>query len=335
MIQTLPTKMPYFNLYKELDLCIGRLVKAAGPETTVFIVSDHGFGPLYKDVYINEWLQQTGYLHTIEISPLRRSLSRIGITRDNVSKILRKFRLGRIERIIKDIIGERIELLPRVQWPDFSEGIDWSKTKAYSFGYQGQIYINLKGREPFGIVEPGPEYQDLIESISDQLKGLIDPDDGNPVVDTIYRKEELFQGSGTEHAPDLTLVMRDLSYITRLGYELSNQPGEIFGVSKVRENGGHRLDGVIIAAGPAIKPSKQIFAWLGDISPTVLHLLGAKIPDSMDGQIHTEWLIPVLSKKQIHYYHRDDSDDPNMSDALSDAEEAEIMQRLSDLGYLG
>ncbi len=331
-----PYKDAILNLYMNLDQNIGNLVAAAGSETTVIIVSDHGFGPLYKDVYLNEWLRQQGFLQTLEISSLRGSLSRIGITRDNVSKILRKLRLGKLERKIKDLIGERIELLPRVQWPDFSEGIDWSKTKAYSFGYQGQIYINLKGREPIGIVEQDAEYQELLASISDRLQDLTDPEDGKPVVDAIYTREELFHGPGIEQAPDLTLVMRDLSYITRLGYELSNYPGEVFGTSKVRENGGHRLDGVIIAAGPAIKPSNQLAssAWLGDIAPTALHILGAKIPRSMDGHVHTEWLTSELSKQKIQYFDHDQSTDANLNNALSDAEEDEVMQRLSDLGYL-
>jgi len=333
-----PYKDTILNLYVELDQNIGELISAAGPETTVVIISDHGFGPLYKDVYLNEWLRQQGYLQSLEISPLRGSLSRFGITRDNISKVLRKLHLGKIERNIKDLIGERIELLPRVQWPDFSEGIDWSKTKAYSFGYQGQIYINLKGREPMGIVEPGTEYQELLNAISENLKGLLDPDDGKPVVDAIYHKDELFHGTRIEQAPDLTIVMRDLSYITRLGYELSNRPGEVFGMSKVRENGGHRLDGVIIAAGPAIQPLNHEIsspAWLGDIAPTVLHILGAQIPRSMDGSVHTEWLIPELRKLQAQYYDRDQSEQAIYGQALSDAEEDEVMQRLSDLGYLG
>lgn len=109
-------------------------------------------------------------------------------------------------------------------------------------------------------------------------------------------------------------------------------------MSKVRENGGHRLDGVIIAAGPAIQPLNHEIsspAWLGDIAPTVLHILGAQIPRSMDGSVHTEWLIPELRKLQAQYYDRDQSEQAIYGQALSDAEEDEVMQRLSDLGYLG
>ncbi|MBN1668641.1 MAG: alkaline phosphatase family protein [Anaerolineales bacterium] len=332
-----PYQEAILQLYQKLDDAVGQLVTAAGPETNIVIVSDHGFGPLYKDVFLNEWLRQKGYLVTKEVASRRALLSKLGLTRSNVSKVLRGLGLGIVERWIKDLLGDRIELLPRVSWPDFSEGIDWARTRAYSFGYQGQIFVNLKGREPEGLVEPGEAYEDLLQELRADLAKMVDPEDGEKVVDHIYRKEELFQGPGSRQAPDLTLVMRDLSYITRLGYELSNQPGQVFGSSPVRENGGHRLEGVIIAAGPALASGgrSQAAAWLGDIAPTVLHVLGEAVPDSMDGQVLHSWLEAELQNRPVQYMTREISSSDPAGQALSALEEQELMERLSDLGYLG
>ena len=325
------------GLYRRLDSCVGELVEASGPQTTVFIVSDHGFGPLYKDVYLNEWLRQAGYLTARRPASQRHVLSRLGITRERSSRIMRKLGLGRLERRIKDRIGDRIELLPRDTWPDFSEGIDWPSTRAYSYGYQGQIYVNLAGREPQGTVQPGEEYAALREEICQALARLVDPADGKPVVDSLYRREELYNGPAINVAPDIVVSMRGLAYITRLGYELSNQPGEIFSDSRVRETGGHRLEGTLIGAGPTINPDIADLppAWLGDIAPTVLHVLGCPVPEWMDGKVLSSWLVPEFASRPVTPLRAPSPGTIPGQSVLTTEEEQEIMERLKDLGYLG
>ncbi|MFQ6100894.1 MAG: alkaline phosphatase family protein [Anaerolineae bacterium] len=325
------------EFYQRIDSHLGELIATAGPETTVFIASDHGSGPLYKDVFLNEWLRQQGYLISQSPPPLRQFLARAGLTRSNVSRFLRWAHLGRVERIIKDLLGDRIKLLPRTGWTDFGEGIDWSRTRAYSFGYQGQIYINLAGREPQGIVAPGSEYEALRDELCQVLKELVDPADGKPVVDRINKGEDIYHGPNLVHAPDLVITMRDLAYITRQGYEFGNQPGEIFCASRIHESGGHRLDGILIAAGPGITQAteERPAAWLGDIAPTVLHVLGCAVPEWMDGRVLQEWLSPSLVSRPVSTYKWSPSDSMLGIDTLSPSEEEEILERLSDLGYLG
>jgi predicted AlkP superfamily phosphohydrolase/phosphomutase len=323
------------NYYRELDEHLGTLVDAAGPGTTVFIISDHGVGPLYKEVFLNEWLHRRGYL-TYRRRPLHRQfLSRTGLTRENVSRLLRTMGLERVERLIKDSLGDRIDLLPRTAWADFNQGIDWSETRAYGFGYQGQIYVNLAGREPQGIVGPGDEYERLIDDLQEALSEWVDPADGKPVVDKVYRREEIYQGPYAALGPDLVICMRDLAYITRQGRELGSQSREIFSSTRMSESGGHRLHGTLIAAGPAIaQAEEQPVAWLGDIAPTVLHILGCSVPTSVDGRVLREWLASPLADRQVSTYERAAPRSEAGSGGLSGSEEAEILERLTDLGYL-
>ncbi len=87
---------------------------------------------------------------------------------------------------------------------------------------------------------------------------IVDPEDGLPVVDRVYRKEELYHGQYVESAPDLLAIMRDLTYITRMGYEFAGERGELFRLPYTDETGSHRLEGIVIAAGPDIRRNERL-----------------------------------------------------------------------------
>jgi predicted AlkP superfamily phosphohydrolase/phosphomutase len=334
-----PYKDAILHYYQKIDTAVGRLVKAAGEDTTVMIMSDHGTGPLYRDVFLNEWLRDSGFLfvknNQAMQSGYRRSLAKLGLTRENVSTTLRRLGLGKVERWLKDLLGDRIEILPRTPRAEFPQAIDWSKTRAYSFGYHGQIFINLKGREPEGIVEPGEQYGQLCEEISAALGDLKDPLDNLPVVDSVVRREEVFHGEAFEHAPDLMIIMRDLSYITRQGFEFGEQGGQIFSNPHSHQSGSHRMDGLLIMAGTDIRSagSKMETAHLIDLAPTILHLLECPVPESMDGKVLRNWLssdrdvefATDISLNQVTEFS---------GDAWNAKEEQEMIDRLKKLGYL-
>jgi predicted AlkP superfamily phosphohydrolase/phosphomutase len=337
------TDRPYANamrdFYQKIDTCIGELIEAAGQNTNVLILSDHGAGPLYKDVFLNEWLRQSGYLsvvnsglnQTAQLIGSRRLLARLGLTRSGVSMFLRRNHLGRVERWIKDLLGDRIELLPRTQRADFPEAIDWEHTTAYSFGYQGQVYLNLKGREPQGTV-PIDQYTQVCDEISGKLLAMTDPHDGNPVVDRVLRRDEVFKGPYSRYAPDLVLVMRGLAYNTRQGYEFSTQGGTIFADPLTFESGCHRYEGVLIASGPDIDQAGLLNeARLIDVAPTVLHLMNFPVPEDMDGQVLAKWL---RTQRAVQIEQVEVKPDGSGEENFSDEEEQEMIDRLKSLGYL-
>ena len=325
------------NYYQRLDGYIGELTEAAGPDTSVIILSDHGSGPLYKDVLLNEWLKQNGYLVTTPVSRraggVRARLKWAGLTRGNVSAMLRRARLGRVEGWIKDALGDRIEVLPRSSRADFPEGIDWTRTRAYSFGYQGQVYINLKGREPQGTVEPGQEYEYLCAELRDKLLALRDPDDGRPVTDRVYLRDDIFSGPCTLYAPDLLLVMRELSYITRAGYEFGAHQEPYITTPHTFETGSHRLHGLCIMSGPGIRSqgTQLAGARLIDIAPTILHLLKCPVSANMDGAVLHGWLAGG-DKAELMDYDNSESAAPGAD--WTEADESELVARLKGLGYL-
>jgi predicted AlkP superfamily phosphohydrolase/phosphomutase len=262
---------------------------------------------------------------------------RLGVTRANISDTLTRLNLHRAEVLIKRALGDRIRVLPRDERLEFHEAIDWSRTKAYSFGYYGQVFINLKGREPEGIVEPGAEYETLREAIIQQLSGLVDPADGRPVVDCVYKKEDLYYGRYLDEAPDLLAIMRGLSYTTRKGYEFAAERGVIFREPYTDETGSHRLEGILIAAGPDIQASASLPPYaIQDLTPTLLHLLHCPIPRYMDGRPILDLLQPAFIEQHPLQYKDTEIRLRNDTPAgWDEAAEAEITERLKKLGYLG
>jgi predicted AlkP superfamily phosphohydrolase/phosphomutase len=330
------------DLYKRIDHHIGEIITAAGENTNVIIMSDHGAGPLYKDVFLNEWLIQQGWLRLKDSQVNQREwlkfIHKLGLTRAKISDNLTRYNLHRLEVIIKKLLGDRIYILPRDDRPEFINAIDWSQTKAYSFGYYGQIFINLRGREPEGIVEPGQEYLNLRDKIAQQMQTIVDPGDNNPVVDQVYKKEELFNGDFLGDAPDLLAIMRGLTYITRKGYEFASKRGTIFREPYTAETGSHRIEGILIGAGPDLaKKELELKEYdIQDLAPTLLYLQQCPIPNYMDGHIISELITPRF-KAQVppQYSEREIDYKKEQSEYWSEENEAEITERLKKLGYLG
>ncbi|HSM57117.1 MAG TPA: alkaline phosphatase family protein [Candidatus Sulfomarinibacteraceae bacterium] len=329
------------DLYQLADRWVGRIVEAAGPEANVVVMSDHGAGPLYQDVFLNEWLWQKGYLklkkEVEDGSLLGQAARTVGLTRENISTALTRLHLHRLEVLIKDVLGDRIYVLPRDKRPEFVNAIDWSRTRAYSFGYYGQVYINIKGREPQGVVEPKGEYEQLRREIADGMSTIIDPRDGQPVVDQVYFKEELYEGPHLGRAPDLLAIMRGFSYMTRKGYEFAESRGTLFRDPYTAETGSHRLEGTLIAAGPDIRPGQQLTEnAIYDLTPTLLHLMGCPLPAYMDGSLISDMLAPEFLAERAVQRTEVELPPPRQPFAGWDADrEAEIVDRLKKLGYLG
>ena len=152
--------------------------------------------------------------------------------------------------------------------------VDWSKTKAYALGFGG-IYINLKGRERDGIVNPGDEMQTIKTEIIQKMKGLTDEDRNNgPVIHRIYRNEEIFWGDYANQAPDL-FVGFNISYQASCQTALGEAPGELIEDNLKKWSGSHFVDpglvpGILLSNREIVKQAPS----LCDLTPTILKLIG-------------------------------------------------------------
>ena len=276
------------SAYKNLDAAVGRLVAAAGPDTVIFVMSECGAGPIRSGINLNNWLEQQGLLSTRR-GPL------IGL-RHLVEDKLLPLAKQTLPTSLKSELSKRSRALKN--WASSSGtqlDLDWSQTKAFCRGKEGNIFVNLAGRDPHGIVRPGDEYGRLLDDIEDALFKLKDPDTGAKIVTSVARPQQLFTGPAVEFAPDLIVDWSDAAYMIT---ERGRSNGEVF-VERWRKGmswpttGSHRYEGVLIVAGPGISAGAQLgFASQFDLLPTWLNILGQPVPAGMKGRVLTEMMEP-------------------------------------------
>ena len=320
------------QVYERVDAQIGLLLDAVGPETQVYVVSDHGFGSQPHYVYVNRWLMQTGHLRSlIRETPGQRAreaardaLERVGLL--GAAKAVRDAIFGAPETAgDRDLKYGQMDT-KRSNIDRIIDNVDWANTTAYALVPRG-VRINLKGREPRGIVDPA-DYEAVRDRVIQDLKRLNYPS-GEPVFDRVFRREEVMDGPYIEFAPDIVTCMD-------VGVPSCHlEPKEVFAVN-TGATGSHTDWGVLIAWGPGIVAGGDVAgARLMDVTPTALYALDVPLNDDMDGQ-------PVLGlfTEEFQASHRvrfrentvqvaDDRVDP-----FSAAEEDDIMDQLKGLGYI-
>ncbi len=334
-----PAKAPKYgqailDYFKYVDQALGRIVDSLDDDTVLVIMSDHGFGPFHKFIHVNNWLRTQGWLKIkrAPVAMLKAGLFRLGFAPMKIYDLLMRFGLGALKR---EVVRGKGQGLLKALFLSFDE-VDWSRTKAYSLGNVGQIFLNVRGREPQGTVEPGAEYEALRDEIIAQLKTLRDPRTGEPVVEQIYRREEIYTGPAFERAADILFIPTRMEYFGFGEYEFGSN--QVIEAMKRGISGTHRMNGVLMLYGKPIQPGMVVSgASLYDLAPTILHLMGEGVPTDMDGRVLTEALTsPLADQASIRRVapSGDGRGDADQVD-LAGEDEAIIVERLRSLGYVG
>jgi predicted AlkP superfamily phosphohydrolase/phosphomutase len=227
------------DYYHEMDAMLGEALKAADADTTVLVVSDHGFAPFRRSFNLNTWLVENGYL----------------ILRGGAQP------------------GPGLNI--------FADA-DWSKTRAYGLGLNG-LYVNLRGREKNGIVNPGAETDALQVEIAAKLEAVRDPKDGQLVITRVDRAFAAYSGSATALAPDI-IVGYNRGF--RVGWDsvLGGIPANVLEDNAEPWSGDHCIDYTLVPG--VVLSNRKIQAArpsLIDIAPTILADFGIARPSTMEG----------------------------------------------------
>jgi predicted AlkP superfamily phosphohydrolase/phosphomutase len=213
---------------------------------------------------------------------------------------------------------------------------DWPRTRAFCLGAAGDVWLNVRGRDPEGVVEPGAEYEEVRERIRDTFLALRDARSGAPVVEGVHFREEVYQGPFLDRAPDLTIRFADVVIETlALNGKTLRLPRRAAATPKEVKTGGHRPDGLAILAGDGIRAGATLAeARLVDLAPTILYWLGQPVPTYMDGRILSEAFTPEHLAAQPPQQVDREAVVGAREAGYSAEEAAVVLERLRGLGYV-
>ncbi|GAG13823.1 unnamed protein product, partial [marine sediment metagenome] len=163
-------------------------------------------------------------------------------------------------------------------------GIDWSETRAFALGLAG-IFLNLKGREAQGIVDPENEANSLRDEIATKLTSLTDSAKINqPVIKQVYNAQRVYRGPYKDEAPDL-IIGYNKGYRASWETAIGQVTDRIYHENTKAWSGDHCIDRSLV---PGVlfcnRPIETRESRLIDIGPTILDMFGVAVPKYMDGR---------------------------------------------------
>lgn len=290
--------------YRFLDEKIGALIDCAGEQTVRIVLSDHGFGKAAeKSVNGFSLIKELGY-PAVGLKEKFRLLT---------NKFSRK--LGHSSKKVTP--GENY----------------WKKCRVFPVPMYSNflgLCINTINEKKWGIVQPGDEYDNLVNDFMVKLKTLKDNQTGEQIVTAIFRREDLYSGPRLTQAPDLII---QFSY----DYQVVFRPLRRQLIESITppRTGDHRREGIFMACGPGIAPkSIKRTLELTDVTRTLFSLLEIPCPANYEGSLIHELLDENFQEYQTDNdlgelslerdQHRDNSDE--------DFEKSKEL--LENLGYM-
>jgi predicted AlkP superfamily phosphohydrolase/phosphomutase len=222
------------DFWERVDRAVGELVAAAGPGTDVIVMSDHGFGGIYRELRLSRWLANEGFVHVDPGAPAAQAAPR---------------------------------------------------AEAIAPGaFAGLLRVNREGRD-FGGIVPEGEAAGVVRRLRERLGALVDPATGEPFVERVLTREEIYRGPYAANGPDVVFLERPGTFVGR------GSPGaaELFGQPSYTFSAFHRPEGILVAAGPHFprRTERRRYSIL-DVAPTIYWLFGVEHPPDLDGRVPPE-----------------------------------------------
>jgi len=328
------------RVYQELDRELGEFLDRLPADVTVMMMSDHGFGGVGDwVVYPNRWLHEQGALrlHQQAAEGAGRGLEKLKLW---AVAALPAWMQRAVYRFAAPLVG-RLEA--RVRYGQ----IDWPATEAYfdENPYFPVLRVNLKGRQPEGIVEPGRQYEEVRNRLIAALEAWRHPETGEKIIERAYRREEVYAGPHLSLAADIipkwaqhqgySYSFRKSTNVAGKGWIEQVDPHNADGCQFYQgKSGTHRDDGIFLARGAALRAGATISgARIIDLAPTILALLGVPAPPDMDGRV-LEGIFQDGARQLAAASTAAADDGLAYASGYSAADEEKINERLKALGYV-
>ena len=254
--------------YQSVDRALARTLELADENTLVIVVGDHGCKATTYTFHPSKLLVEAGLTVFKDVKP-----------DESVRAVVRA---GNDESKDKGVLDRTMAMVIE----QGSGEIDWSKTKAV-MQRSSYVYVNLKGRDPEGIVEPGEEYEQVRDQVIQLLYDYTDPVTGRkPIVFALCKEDARMIGLWGDHVGDVV-------------FATSGWFGRQHGVmAPTSDYGLLSLETLFIMAGPGVKKGQRMerTMWLVDVVPTICHLAELPLPKECEGAVLYQALVNPDSK---------------------------------------
>lgn len=252
---------PIRDVYVAIDAAIGRILGRIGPDTTVVLLAPMGMGPNYHATHL--------------LDPLMRKMDGTSTKRGSLYHFLswgwRQLPL----MFHKPLWDLQIQLRERLMGPDRA------RRRCFVLPTNedcGAIRINLAGREPQGLVQPGAEFDRLCADLEREIMAMVDRETGRPLAKRVHRAADLFDGGCHDHLPDLIV---EWNVDVPFSVATSRTHGGLGQAYRGARTGSHQRQGFFAVTGPGIAAGELERAVPAtDIAPTILSLIGLPMPDA-------------------------------------------------------
>ena len=290
---------PVARWCEELDAVLGELLAAAGAESNVVLLSDHGFATYPLAFSTSTWLIEEGYSQPQAKQGGTQGDGPLALTR-------------------------AVEHSQRVLGLDLEQSVAFAGTGEGNFG---GIHLHRAGREPQGVVA-ADEAPALLDEIEARLSELKLPDGQTPLVSHVWRARDLYPGPQADVLPDLLFEVdpRVKVVATPGPKSLVELPGPPLP--------DHARDGVLVAAGPSFaRRSERGRAAIFDLAPNALHLLGLAVPVGMHGELWSDW---IAHETPVRWVAASEAGALNgrWRKTTGDEDDDEVLRRLEAMGYV-
>lgn len=275
------------DVYVALDGAIGELLSRCDERTTVYVVSGDGMGPNYSGSHLLGALLERMQLSNVHGggTDTRVAKPKRGLASTLRLMVPKGFRALVSKYLLPRSFNEKLSM----HWK--TADISWAETRAFVIenANEGYIRVNLKGREPEGVVAPETEYGAICDALIDAAETMTNPDNGRRAAAHVHRTSELYSGPCTVNFPDVIIDWDPQAKVTkRLATKKHGVLASDHAGCDVAPyyTGNHRGNAFLVAQGPDVPPGSVLEgASILDLAPTILSHFAVEVPRHMDGRV--------------------------------------------------
>jgi len=257
---------PLRDIYIRLDQALGEVLADVDPdETTVLVYCSHGMGPSISGTRLLDRI-----LVKLEGGePKDKSKGTEGFLR----KGWRSLPYG-VQKGLKPLHGALWRSMVKTAFEGRRESRKYFEI--YANDSTGGVRINLIGREPNGMVEPGPEYDAVLDALAKDLMEITNLETGEPLVKNVIKAKDVHSGESLDKLPDLLVNWNKEAGSAQVRRVFSPKIGTMVHDGPPPRTGDHKPQGVFFSYGPTVRPNhRNKPVSVLDFAPSIAQFLGS------------------------------------------------------------